>query len=265
MVQEPTPSKGELDAEFAAIKQRARGVLHSLINSIQSKIISGLVLALPIAITFWIFYQIYVTFRRLVLDPIASGARTLIGTSAFSALPPWWDRFAAPLIGILFVLLVLYALGLVARSRLHVAVDWVLYRMPLVTTIYRAVTNVFQSLDRLKRVVLVDFPHPGMRALAFVTNTLRDSDTGRNILSVWVLTGVLPPAGFTLFVPEQDVTELDWTVNQTLQAILSGGITTPTEVPFERGVPRSLRTGSVGGGETSPSPPERTSGEPGHA
>lgn len=247
-------SKGELEADIAVAKQEARGMLHGLINSIQSRIISGLILALPIAITFWILYQLYVTFRRMVLDPIAAGARMLIGTDTFNSLPLWWDRFVAPLIGVLFVMLVLYTLGHFARSRLHRAVDWMMFHMPVVTTIYRAVTNVFQSLDRLKRVVLVEFPHPGTRALAFVTNSLRDSDTGRNILSVWVLTGLVPPAGFTLFVPEQDVTELDWTVNQTLQAILSGGITAPTEVPFDRGARPHASRAPLGGSQT-PEPP----------
>ena len=77
--------------------------------------------------------------------------------------------------------------------------DWVLLHVRVVTTIYRAVSNVVQSLGdqgkgpRFQRVVLVEFPHPGMRALAFVTNALRDATTDRTILCVCVLTGVVPP------------------------------------------------------------------------
>jgi uncharacterized membrane protein len=117
----------------------------------------------------------------------------------------------------------------------------VLFRVPVVTTIYKALSNVFQSLasqfeqPKSQRVVLVAFPHPGSRALAFVTNSLSDAATGKTILSVCVLTGVFPPAGFTLFVPEDSVTELDWSVNQTLQVILSGGITAPATIDFSGG------------------------------
>ncbi len=63
------------------------------------------------------------------------------------------------------------------------AVDWVLLHVPIVTTIYKALTNVAQSLGNQmqsspsKRIVLVEFPHLGMRALAFVTNTLTDPKT----------------------------------------------------------------------------------------
>jgi uncharacterized membrane protein len=213
-------------------------VERGIIRSIRSRIISGLVLALPIAITFWIVYQLYSAFRRIVLDPVASMVRSLVGKQTFDSFPAWWDQFVAPLIAILVVAIVLYILGYFARSRLHKAMDWVMLHVPVVTTIYKTVNNVFQSLDTqahgFKRVVLVEFPHPGSRALAFVTNSLRDTATGQTILSVCVLTGVMPPAGFTLFVPEESVTDIDWTVNQTLQAIISGGITAPATVPYFR-------------------------------
>ena len=182
----------------------------------------------------------------MILDPIAWAIRYLLNVKQVGDLPFWWDRFAAPLVSIILVLLVLYALGLIVHSRLHRAVDWVLLRLPLVTTIYKAIRNVFHSLEnqvqsnRFQRVVLVEFPHPGMRSLAFVTNSLLDAATGKTILCVCVLTGVVPPAGFTLFVPEEGVTDLGWSVNQTLQAILSGGITVPSTIPFSGG-PRCRR------------------------
>ena len=82
----------------------------------------------------------------------------------------------------------------------------------------------------------MEFPHPGSKALAFVTKTLPTPSTGRTILCVCVLTGVVPPSGFTLFVPEEEVTDVDWSVNQTLQAILSGGITAPAMIHYTRGL-----------------------------
>ena len=69
-----------------------------------------------------------------------------------------------------------------------------------------------------------------------MSKALIDASTGRTILCVCVLTGVVPPAGFTLYVPEEDVTDVDWSVNQALQAILSGGITTPSVIHYSRGL-----------------------------
>ena len=130
------------------------------------------------------------------------------------------------------MLVILYGMGLFFRSWVYRTLDWLLLHVPIVATIYRAVRNVVNSLGTqlrggadFKRVVLVPFPHPGARSLAFVTNSLHDVTTGRTILTVCVLTGVMPPAGFTLFVPEESVTNIAWSANDTLQAILSGGIT----------------------------------------
>ena len=220
-------------------------------HAIRTRIVSGLILALPIVLTFWIIFWLYSTLKRLILDPIAWAIRYVLSVREVGDLPDWWDRFAAPLVSIILVLLVLYALGLIVHSRLHRAVDWVLLRLPLVTTIYKAIRNVFHSLEnqvqsnRFQRVVLVEFPHPGMRSLAFVTNSLLDAATGKTILCVCVLTGVVPPAGFTLFVPEEGVTDLSWSVNQTLQAILSGGITVPATIPFSGGPRVQAATGPI--------------------
>jgi uncharacterized membrane protein len=146
-------------------------------------------------------------------------------------------------LAIVLMIAILYMLGLFLRSWVYRTLDWFLLHVPIVATIYKAVRNVVNSLGsqfrggaEFKRVVLVPFPHPGMRSLALVTNSLRDVTTGRTILTVCVLTGVMPPAGFTLFVPEESVTSIAWSVNETLQAILSGGITAPPTIHFSEGV-----------------------------
>src|SRR3954467_11583322 len=155
------------------------GALHALLNAIRTRIISGLVLALPIVLTFWIVYWRYTTLTQAVLDPLAQ----LIGPlfSARWAQTLWWKRFVNPLIAAGLVLGFLYFLGWVARTWVSRVIDSVLLHVPVVTTIYKALSNVFQSLanqfqsQRDQRVVLVEFPHPGIRALAFVTNSLIDA------------------------------------------------------------------------------------------
>jgi uncharacterized membrane protein len=78
-----------------------------------------------------------------------------------------------------------------------------------------------------------------------VTNSLRDATTGRTILAVCVLTGLMPPAGFTLFVPEDSVTNIAWSVNETLQSILSGGITAPSTIHYFEGLPTPMPSGAA--------------------
>ncbi len=210
----------------------------TLLGEVQRRIIGGLILALPIVITFWIIYWLYTTLQSLVLKPIAAAVTYLLGSQVAAAPPWWWDSLVAPAIGIIVVLCVLYVLGLFVHSRVSLAISWIMLRVPVVTTIYKTVNQVFTTMapqqrgNQFKRVVLVEFPQPGMRSLGLVTNSLRDATTQKTILSVCVLTGVMPPTGFTLFVPEESVTDIEWTVNQTLQAIVSGGITAPDSIHY---------------------------------
>lgn len=209
--------------------------------SIQNRVLSGLILALPIVLTIWIVYWLYTTIDQLLLEPIAELiARPIVGQGGAENLPTWWNRGVAPVIAITGAILVLYTLGWLVRSRIALAINWMFLHVPGVTTIYQVVNGLIQSIEtqrqasKFKRVVLVSFPHPGMRSLGFVTSTMRDATSGKTILCVCVLTGVFPPAGFTLFVPEEECTDLDWSVNQTLQTIMSGGLSAPGTIPFTK-------------------------------
>ncbi|MFO0958760.1 MAG: DUF502 domain-containing protein [Isosphaeraceae bacterium] len=216
------------------------GAVHALLLAIRNRILSGLFLVLPAILTFVILGYLYQILTTWVLNPVASMLVRLANArlNLDGTLPDWWIKFFSPLLAIALILSILYLLGYLVRSRLFQLFDAILLRVPVVTTVYKGVSGVVSSLQgdggmsRFQRVVLVPFPHAGSRALAFVTRTLRDEATGRKILCVCLLTGVVPPAGFTLFVPEEEVTEVDWTIDQTLQAILTGGLTTPPTIPY---------------------------------
>jgi len=237
----PDKAAGELSPPAANV-----GVLRTLWQLVRARILGGLIAALPIALTFFIVHWLYVTLTTVVLTPAIEVVRRILGSHGMSQT--FWYTYFAPVLAVLLVLTLLYLLGVFVQLRLMRAVDWVLMHVPVVSTIFKAVNNVFQSLGQqlqggasgFQRVVLVPFPNPGMRSLAFVTNSLRDDATGQTILCVCVLTGMMPPAGFTLFVPEESVTDVDWTMNETLQVILSGGITAPPIIPYHSGAQPSI-------------------------
>jgi uncharacterized membrane protein len=223
-------------------------------QTFRNRLISGLIFALPIAITFSIVYWLLVTLQRFVLNPLATLTTRLQAHfrhyPALENLPGWWYDVASPLLAVFLAIVTLYFLGLALRSWVYRLVEWVLMHVPIVNTIYRAVRNVvvslggqFQGGPGFQRVVLVEFPHPGMRSLGLVTNSLRDVATGRTILTVYIMTGFMPPAGFTLFVPEESVTNIAWNINETLQAIISAGLTTPPTIHYSEGLRTPLPPG----------------------
>jgi uncharacterized membrane protein len=194
---------------------------------------------LPILVTLWFFRWLYSGLEKYVIDPLAVfvlwKARQL---QSAPELPYWFEAYAAPVIAILIAVLIVYFCGALAHSRFHRIVDQVFLRVPLVSNVYDAVRNVLQTLQKQagpatpQRMVLVPFPHPGMRLPAVVTSTCRDVATGKVLLCVYVPTTPVPASGFFLMIPEEDVTELNWDVQQTLQAIISGGLAAPSSVTY---------------------------------
>lgn len=211
-------------------------------QGIRGRILGGLVVVLPVLITLWVIGWLFLAIQRYVIDPIAwlvvmSIRKGQPGTD----VPQWFELYAAPPIAIALALLLLFVLGFFVKSRLRRAFDAMLLRIPVISVVYDGVQKIFQTFDnqqskqRPQRVVLVEFPHPGMKVPAFVTSTCRDLDTGRTLLCVYVPTTPVPTSGYFLMLPEEDAIELNWTTEETLQSIISGGLTVPPEVRFFKG------------------------------
>jgi uncharacterized membrane protein len=215
-------------------------MLRSAWHSIRGRILGGLMLVLPILITLWVIYWLYSTLEKYVIDPLALLVLWKVrGGQPDTELPYWFETYAAPLIGILLALVLLYGLGFFVHSRLRRVFDAILLRVPVISVVYKGVGQVFRTLEkqrgqqqRAQRVVLVAFPHPGMRVVAFVTATCRDIETQKVLLCVYVPTTPVPTSGYFLLVPEEEVTELSWSSEEALQAIVSAGLTAPPEVSY---------------------------------
>jgi uncharacterized membrane protein len=208
-------------------------------RSIRDRIVGGLLLAMPLLLTLWIIGWLYSFLEQKVIDPLAGLLLwKLKWTTSSTELPYWFETYAAPVIAIALALVLLYCLDLLADTGLHRGVDWALKRVPLFSHIYNPIQGIFQSLEQgpekqpNQRMVLVTFPHPGVKLPAFVTGSCRDVETQRIVLCVYVPTTPVPTSGFFLLVPEEEVTELNWNTEQTLQAVMSGGLACPRDVTY---------------------------------
>jgi uncharacterized membrane protein len=211
------------------------------------RILGGLILVLPLLLTLYIIYWLYTFLETNFIDPLAMVVLwKLKWTTSSTELPYWFEKFAAPVIAIVLVLTILFFVDYFSQTRLRKGIAWFLQRVPVVAQVYNPLRQMFSSLDkqaaesRPQRMVLIPFPHPGMKLPAFVTAVCRDRDTGRPLLCVYVPTTPVPTSGFFLIVPEEDVTELNWDSDQTLQAIISGGLVAPPEVTYFKTPPKPV-------------------------
>jgi uncharacterized membrane protein len=100
----------------------------------------------------------------------------------------------------------------------------------------RKLLDILQTQpDGTQRVVLIDFPHDKMKSVGFVTRVIREQGTGRELAAVYVPTTPNPTSGYLEIVPVENITPTDWTVDQAMSFIISGGAVSPETIPF--GVP----------------------------
>src|SRR5262245_36587440 len=233
-------SKGADNVQLAgAPAQPPAGWLGAIWKKVRVRLVEGLVVVLPLLVTFWIIHWLYSWLENYIIEPLA--VLVLWKTKQLRSapeLPVWFESYAAPIIAILIALAILYCCGVLAHTRLRRLVEQTMLRLPVIAPIYDAVRSVLKCLEAPagrptpQRVVLVSFPHPGMRLPAIVTSSCRDIATKRTLLCVYVPTTPIPTSGFFLIIPEEEVTELNWDVQQSLQAIISGGLTAPPEISY---------------------------------
>ena len=206
--------------------------------SLQRIFLTGLLTLLPIWLT-WVVV-------KFVFVLLSDASRPLIGPllhnlslshAAWGWLDQVWVQTALALLATLGVILLS---GVMARrvvgQRLLRWFEALVGRIPLASTIYgsaRKLLDILQTQpDGTQRVVLIDFPHREMKSVGFVTRILREHGTGRELAAVYVPTTPNPTSGYLEIVPVEKLTPTDWSVDQAMSFIISGGAVAPDSIPF---------------------------------
>jgi len=124
------------------------------------------------------------------------------------------------------------------RSESFQRFEAVIARVPLANVIYTSARKLLDILQTkpgsTQRVVLIDFPHRDMKSIGLVTRVLHEEGTGRELAAVYVPTTPNPTSGYLEVVPVELLTPTDWTVDQAMGFIISGGAVAPDSIPFTR-------------------------------
>ena len=147
----------------------------------------------------------------------------------------------------------LYVLGEIATAvagrRLLGAFDYLMARIPVVQSIYGAARQLVTSFQTKpgssQRVVLIEFPSPEMKTVGLVTRIFNDADTGEEIAAVYVPTTPNPTSGYMELVPTSRLIMLDWTINEAMTFIMSGGAAAPPKLNYSKSAAR-LQLAKIG-------------------
>jgi uncharacterized membrane protein len=209
------------------------------VERIQRNIVAGVFVVIPILITFWvvrIVFEILVTAGRPLVLFLAGTARPQFPELAQWLLSASFQWIAAIVLALAF----LYMLGALTRAvvgrRLLAAFDFIIGTIPFVKTVYGAIRQLVTSFqhapDGQQRVVLIEFPTPEMKTIGLVTRTFTATDTGLELAAVYVPTTPNPTSGYMEIVPVDRLVWLDWSTNDAMQFIMSGGTVAPDNLNY---------------------------------
>ena len=206
---------------------------------LQRLFLSGLLTLLPIWLT-WVVvkfvFALLSDLSRPLVGPALAELAALDPRALGWLVDPWVQTALALLATVGVILLSGWMARRVLGQRLLKWFEALVARIPLASTIYgsaRKLLDILQTQpDGTQRVVLIDFPHNQMKSVGFVTRVIRERGTGRELAAVYVPTTPNPTSGYLEIVPVELITPTDWTVDEAMAFIISGGAVSPDSIPF---------------------------------
>ena len=198
-------------------------------SALRTYFLTGIIVVAPLAITAYVVWAFVDFVDRLVtpLLPAVYNPRTYL-------------PFDVPGVGVVVGAVALTMIGFLTANLLGRTLvragERVLSRMPVVSSIYGALKQVFETLlgsraQSFRQVVLVEFPRRGGYSIAFVTSE-GVSEVSRklgevDLLTLYVPTALNPTSGYMIFMPRREVIMLDMSVEEGMKLVISGGVVQP--------------------------------------
>ena len=197
---------------------------------IRNVFITGLLITLPIALTWFILQFLLNNFDAL--SPVFTNILIQLGA-------PIPEGYRIPFLGLVVTLLIVLIVGWLTTNFFGKKVfqigELLIEKIPFVRRIYKGSKQVVSSIaeadtSAFRKVVLIEFPRRGLLSIGFVTGESRGEVqelTRENMLNVFVPTMPNPTSGFLIFSPLEELTEVSMTIEEGIKYVVSGGLVTP--------------------------------------
>lgn len=212
----------------------------SFFSGLRNSFLTGVVVIAPVGLTVWLIWSVIGWVDGVVLPFVPSRYQPENILNTFLGLD---IQLQLRGLGVVFFLIFTtfvgwLAKGLLGRSLIRSAERFV-NRMPVVRSIYSGVKQiaetVFSQADRsFEKACILQYPRQGIWAVGFISTPAKGEIRARvndkqNLLSVFVPTTPNPTSGFLLFIPAEDVIELDMSIEDAAKLVISAGLVYPNE------------------------------------
>ncbi len=206
----------------------------------QRYILAGILTIIPIWLTYLVFEFFLRHLSKIGLPWAKALAKAVQKQSPNIAewiQAPWFVNTLA----VILTILALYLLGWIAThvigKRIINLFEFFIHRIPVVQSVYGAIKKFISVLQtkpgEVHRVVLIRFPSRDMKTVGFVTRVLKDERTGRQLAAVYVPTTPNPTSGYLEIVPLEDLVSTDWSMDEAMTFIISGGAVAPEHIRYD--------------------------------
>jgi uncharacterized membrane protein len=207
----------------------------------QRYLISGVVTLIPLWVTWLVFKYIFNQLSNLGAPWVRMLSRSIENDYPSVAqwlLEPWFQNTLAVLLILIGLYLVGWLVSRVIGRKILAIFESTVQRVPGIQNVYGLVKKLISALkqkpEHVQQVVLIEFPSPEMKTVGFVTRTMKDANTGQELAAVYVPTTPNPTSGYLEIVPVEKLVPTDWSIDEAMSFIISGGAVAPENVPYER-------------------------------
>lgn len=198
-------------------------------RKIKNTFLTGIAVIIPIGLTVYILFGV-INLMDKILKIIPRRFQ-----------PDELLNFHIPGLGVIFTVILIFIVGLVTKSYLGNKLvklgEWIVDKIPFVRGLYQAIKQLVDTVfsdksQSFKKVVIIEYPRKGIYAVAFVTGEAKGEvqlKTSQTCINVFVPTTPNPTSGFYIMVPENEIINMDMTVEEAFKLIISGGIVAPKE------------------------------------
>ena len=190
----------------------------------------GLLLLLPLIVTIWLVRTLFGMVSRQATPRL----RDIVISIGISPPEGALGNFLFAAASVLLTALLIYLVGLIGgnlsgRRGVQWVESWIL-RVPLIGNVYGPMRQLLDAFSADKaahfsRVVMVEYPRTGLWTIGFVTTEKRHHlADDKDHISVFLPTTPNPTSGWLVFVPEEQLIDVDMSVEEAIKLIVSGGI-----------------------------------------
>jgi len=201
--------------------------MKQFISKIKKLFLTGLLILIPIFVT------IYIAIGMInFIDSIGNILPKKLNPETY--LP-----FHIPGLGIIYTVILALTTGLLVRNYVGKKAlgywEMIVDKIPMVRVLYSALRQVSEAIfvkgdTQFKKVALIEYPRRGIYSLGFITGRVShklSANTHSQMIGVFVPTTPNPTSGFYLIVPEEDIINVDISIEDAFKLILSGGMVHP--------------------------------------